>query len=177
MTLVGQEPVLFRGSIFDNVSLGVEGATLEMVRKACREANASNFIEAFPGGYDTNVGEKRHSLSGGQKQRIAIARALIRSPTILLLDEATSALDAESEKVECLSQNKIQIVEEALSAVSKGRTTITIAHRLATIQKSDRIFVIEEGSVLEEGTHEELLETRGKYYQMAMAQDLRVDSE
>jgi ABC-type multidrug transport system fused ATPase/permease subunit len=159
---VGQEPVLFSGSIAENLRYGKLNATQEEIEEACKSANAHNFISEFPDEYETNVGEKGTQLSGGQKQRIAIARAIIKNPSILLLDEATSALDTESEK----------IVQQALDNVMKGRTTIVIAHRLSTIRHANLIVCIEAGQVIEQGTHEELMEKAGLYRQLVDRQTL-----
>jgi ABC-type multidrug transport system fused ATPase/permease subunit len=144
--IVPQEVMLFAGTIADNISYGKPNATQAEIEKAAEEANALEFIQRFPEGLQTMVGERGVKLSGGQRQRIAIARALLKDPTILLLDEATSSLDAESERV----------VQEALDRLMEGRTSIVIAHRLATIKDVDRIFVIEGGEVVEAGTHDEL---------------------
>ncbi|KAH7322493.1 ATP-binding cassette, subfamily B, member 1 [Stachybotrys elegans] len=169
--LVQQEPVLFNDTIFNNVAQGLVGTEHEyadertrrdMVTRACKEANASEFIENLPNGYDTNVGERAGLLSGGQKQRIAIARSIISNPPVLLLDEATSALDANSEKV----------VQQALDRVSMSRTTIVIAHKLATIMKADNIIVFGHGEVLEQGTHQSLLQRNGPYAALVHAQSL-----
>ncbi|KAK4517720.1 uncharacterized protein ATC70_001062 [Mucor velutinosus] len=167
MALVSQEPILFDMSILDNIKFGVDEskeATQEEVEAACRAANIHDFIASLPDGYSTRVGDKASQLSGGQKQRVAIARALIRKPKVLLLDEATSALDSESEK---LVQGAIDnIIEEG------GRTTITIAHRLSTIQNADLICVVKSGRVVEQGTHWELLNMRGVYYDLVRQQSL-----
>ncbi|CAB3407204.1 unnamed protein product [Caenorhabditis bovis] len=162
IALVSQEPVLFNASIFENITLGLDGVTLDEVREACECANASKFIENFPLGYDTIVGEGGGSLSGGQKQRIAIARAIVRKPKILLLDEANSALDAESDR----------IVQNALRMASHGRTSITITHRLSTIQNCDMIHYVSDGRITESGTHSDLLKLNGKYANLVAAQSL-----
>ncbi|XP_065655130.1 ATP-dependent translocase ABCB1 isoform X3 [Hydra vulgaris] len=159
--VVSQEPILFDMSIAENISFGaVHEVSQSDIEKAARNANAHDFISALPKGYDTRVGERGAQLSGGQKQRIAIARALIRNPIVLLFDEATSALDTESEK----------IVQEALDKVSKGRTTIVIAHRLSTVKNADVIVVVKEGKVAEFGTHNELISKKGLYHQLVLLQ-------
>lgn len=154
MALVPQEVILFSGSIKDNIQFGKENASMEEIRKAAEKANALEFIDSFPEGFETEVGDRGVQLSGGQKQRIAIARAILKNPTILILDEATSALDTESEK----------LVQEALDRLMENRTSFIIAHRLSTIRKADLILVIENGAVVEKGTHEELInKTDGVY--------------
>ena len=158
--VVSQEPVLFDTTIAENIRYGKKDVTRKEIEKAARNANAHDFISALLDGYNTLVGESGTQLSGGQKQRIAIARALVRDPKILLLDEATSALDTESEA----------IVQSALDHARKGRTTIVIAHRLSTIQTADVIASIEDGQVVEQGTHAELMKKKGLYYDLVMAQ-------
>jgi ATP-binding cassette subfamily B (MDR/TAP) protein 1 len=157
ISLVAQEPTLFQGTIKENILLGVDESTsTEQLHQACRDAEIHDFICSLPEGYHTDVGSKGITLSGGQKQRIAIARALIRDPKILLLDEATSSLDSESEK----------LVQAAFERAGKDRTMVVVAHRLATVQNADVIFVLGEGKVLETGNHSSLLRERKVYYQM-----------
>jgi ATP-binding cassette, subfamily B, bacterial len=152
--VVPQEIILFGGSIAENIAYGKPWATKEEIVEAARKANALDFIESFPDGFETLVGERGVKLSGGQRQRIAIARAILKDPAILILDEATSSLDAKSEV----------LVQQALEKLMEGRTTIVIAHRLSTIKKVDRIFVIQEGRLAEMGTHAELsVEDNGIY--------------
>jgi subfamily B ATP-binding cassette protein MsbA len=151
--LVPQETILFGGTILDNIRYGDEKATQEEVVAASRAAHAHDFIMSFPDQYQTIVGEKGINVSGGQRQRIAIARAIVKNPRILLLDEATSALDSESER----------LVQEALEQLMKGRTTFVIAHRLTTIQRADRILVLNKGRLVETGTHAELIDHKGLY--------------
>ena len=153
MSIVAQETVLFNDSIEGNILMGKPNATHEEVVAAAKVANAHSFIEESSEGYNTNIGDKGTKLSGGQRQRLSIARAVLKNPEILILDEATSALDTESEK----------LVQEALTTLLEGRTSIVIAHRLSTIYNADRIYVIDQGHVAEEGTHKELLEKNGIY--------------
>ncbi|TVY37341.1 ABC transporter [Lachnellula subtilissima] len=159
LSLVAQEPSLFDGTLRENILLGMDQDTTEdeTLYQACRNAEIHDFISSLPDGYDTEVGTKGVALSGGQKQRIAIARALIRNPRVLLLDEATSNLDSETEKS----------VQAVFEKTGKGRTMVVVAHRLATIQNADVIFVIGDGKVVEQGNHSMLLRKRGLYYQMA----------
>ncbi|XP_073126542.1 ABC transporter B family member 19-like [Henckelia pumila] len=154
--MVGQEPVLFATTIFENVMMGKENATKKEVITACMAANAHNFITGLPQGYDTEVGDRGTQLSGGQKQRIALARAVIKDPKILLLDEATSALDPESEVV----------VQKAIDKISTGRTTVIIAHRLATVKNAHTIVVLDHGYVIEIGNHNQLMEKSGAYFDL-----------
>ena len=161
IALVSQQPVLYQGTIRENILAGKEGeVTDEEVEAACRDANIYDFIVSMPEGFDTSVGIGGALLSGGQKQRIAIARALIRSPKILLLDEATSALDSESEHV----------VQAALDRAAKGRTTITVAHRISTIRNADLVYVIDQGRVVESGQHTELMNLNGRYAELVRMQ-------
>ncbi|KAK9436150.1 ABC multidrug transporter Mdr1 [Metarhizium brunneum] len=164
IALVSQEPTLYQGTIKENILLGSAKEVVpdEAIEFACREANIYDFIISLPEGFNTVVGSKGTLLSGGQKQRIAIARALIRDPKILLLDEATSALDSESEHV----------VQAALDKAAKGRTTIAVAHRLSTIQKADIIYVFDQGRIVEEGTHSELMKKNGRYAELVNLQSL-----
>ncbi|KAF5577940.1 ATP-binding protein cassette subfamily B (MDR TAP) member 1 [Fusarium pseudocircinatum] len=168
IALVSQEPTLYQGTIRDNILLGTarEDVSDKDIEHATREANIYDFIVSLPDGFNTVVGSKGALLSGGQKQRIAIARALIRDPKILLLDEATSALDSESEHV----------VQAALDKAAKGRTTIAVAHRLSTIQKADIIYVFDQGRIVEEGTHSELMKKNGRYAELVNLQSLEKQS-
>lgn len=155
MAMVPQDVLLFGGSIFENIVYGKADATQEEVEAAAKKANAHDFIVSFPEGYQTIVGERGIKLSGGQRQRIAIARAILKDPVILILDEATSSLDSESE----------YLVQEALNKLMEGRTSFVIAHRLSTIRNADKIVVLEEGRIIESGTHTELLNMEGGLYQ------------
>ncbi|MEN9973218.1 MAG: hypothetical protein RIS20_1565 [Bacteroidota bacterium] len=153
MAIVPQEVILFSGSIRENILFGNPNATLEEVIEAAKQANAWEFIDNFPNKLETEVGDRGIQLSGGQKQRIAIARAILKNPTILILDEATSALDSESER----------LVQDALDKLMKGRTSIVIAHRLSTIRNADQILVLQAGIIEESGTHQSLMELKGLY--------------
>ena len=152
--IVPQEVLLFGGSIRENIGYAKPGATEDEIITAAKKANAWQFISQFPEGLDTLVGERGIKLSGGQRQRVAIARAILKDPAILILDEATSSLDAESES----------LVQEALNELMKGRTTLIIAHRLATIRKVDRIYVLAGGKIVEQGNHQELVQDAAGIY-------------
>ncbi|MEP6849701.1 MAG: ABC transporter ATP-binding protein, partial [Acidobacteriota bacterium] len=154
--VVLQDNFLFDGTVLENIRFSNPGASLAEIKEVCRIANADEFIEKFPNGYDTVVGERGVKLSGGQRQRIAIARALLADPRILILDEATSSLDSESEA----------LIQQGLNNLRKGRTTFVIAHRLSTIRSADQILVVEAGEILERGTHDELIGMEGRYKQL-----------
>jgi ABC-type multidrug transport system fused ATPase/permease subunit len=154
MAFVPQEVILFSGTIRENIAFGNPDASTEAVELAAKKANAFDFIKGFPEGFETEVGDRGIQLSGGQKQRVAIARAILKDPTILILDEATSALDAESER----------LVQEALDNLMENRTSFIIAHRLSTIRKADTILVMEQGQIVEKGSHEELIKIEDGVY-------------
>ena len=160
MAVVPQEVLLFGGTIRENIEYGRPGANEEEIIEAAKKANAHEFIDAFPEGYDALVGPRGVKLSGGQRQRVAIARAVLADPKILLLDEATSALDSESER----------LVQEALDKLMKGRTSLIIAHRLATVKSADKILVLKDGKIVEDGSHVELMEKEGTYRLLAQTQ-------
>lgn len=158
--MVLQETFLFRGTIYENIAYAKPGATPEEVIRAAKIANAHDFITELPDGYETVLGERDINLSGGERQRIAIARAVLHNPRILILDEATSAIDTETER----------LVQEAIERLVEGRTTFVIAHRLSTLRKADRLFVIDKGQLKEVGTHAELLKSKGIYYKLFTTQ-------
>ena len=160
MGVVTQESILFNDTIFNNIAFGKEGVSEQAVMEAARIANAHDFIMQTENGYQTFIGERGSKLSGGQRQRLSIARAVLKNPPILILDEATSALDSESEK----------LVQEALFNLMKNRTSLIIAHRLSTIQHADEILVVQEGQIVERGTHQQLLEQRGTYWKLSTLQ-------
>lgn len=159
--MVTQESVLFNDSVYNNIAMGKENATREEIIEAAKIANAHNFIESLPQGYDTNIGDDGGKLSGGQKQRVSIARAVLKNPPIMILDEATSALDTESER----------FVQDALEKMMKNRTSLVIAHRLSTIQKADHIVVMERGEIVEQGSHQQLMDNNNVYRKLVELQN------
>ena len=162
MGIVSQETILFNDSIRNNIAMGRPSADQQQIEAAARVANAHDFIMQTESGYDTNIGDRGMKLSGGQRQRLSIARAVLKNPEILILDEATSALDTESEK----------LVQEALTSLLEGRTSVVIAHRLSTIHNADRIIVIDSGRIAEQGTHAELIAKGGIYAKLIEMQSL-----
>ena len=160
--VVTQDSILFNDSVRNNLSLGAKEIKDEEFNKALKIANAFDFVNSLEEGIDTNIGEGGGKLSGGQRQRLCIARAVLQNPPLLILDEATSALDTESEK----------LVQEALEKVMEGRTAIVIAHRLSTIKNADRIVVLDQGQIVEQGTHEELFAQKGEYFKLCNMQNL-----
>jgi ATP-binding cassette subfamily B protein len=165
--LVLQEPFFFFGTIADNIAYGMPEASRDEIVAAARAAHAHEFILRMPQGYDSLVGERGQGLSGGERQRISIARALLINPRILILDEATSAVDTETEKE----------IQKALDNLVRGRTTIAIAHRLSTLRKADRLVVMDKGEIVEEGTHDALMETQGAYWRLYEAQQRQAQAE
>ncbi len=165
MGVVNQESILFNDTIFNNIAFGKTDVTIEQVETAARIANAHNFILETDKGYETNIGDRGTKLSGGQRQRICIARAVLNNPPIMLLDEATSALDTESEK----------LVQDALNNLMKNRTSLIIAHRLSTIQNADIIVVLENGKIVEQGDHHQLINNNGLYRRLIDMQTFNAD--
>jgi subfamily B ATP-binding cassette protein MsbA len=165
--VVPQDPALMKGSLAYNISYGFDAAAVESIRRAAAVAGIDEYISSLPGGYDSEVGERGVTLSGGQRQRVAIARAIVRDPVILLMDEATSSLDAMVE-----SQ-----VQRAMSVAMSGRTSLVIAHRLSTIRDSDRILVMSDGVIVEEGSHVELMSSRGHYFNLYSLQGGAEDAQ
>jgi ATP-binding cassette, subfamily B, bacterial len=162
ISVVPQETVLFNASIRENISYGLPDVSDAEIANALAMANAQEFIDQMPEGLDTEIGERGASLSGGQRQRLAIARAIIRDPKILILDEATSALDTESEL----------LIQDAISKLRKDRTTFIVAHRLSTVRDADRIAVMENGRIVEIGTHNQLIEQSGRYKELVNTQNV-----
>ncbi|MCP3875468.1 MAG: ATP-binding cassette domain-containing protein, partial [Desulfobacteraceae bacterium] len=161
ISIVTQEPILFNETVRDNIKYGKSDASDEEIEIAAKSAYAYDFIQGFPKGFDTRIGELGNRLSGGEKQRLCIARALIKDAPILILDEATSALDAEAEKV----------VQKALGNLMKNRTTLVIAHRLSTIEYADRVILLKNGEIKEQGTHDALMEQKGEYFKLQTMQN------
>jgi ATP-binding cassette subfamily B protein len=166
ISLVPQEPVIFSGSVLENIRYGAPDATPAQVEAAAQAAYADEFIHQLPQGYLTDLGDRGIRLSGGQRQRLAIARAILKNAPLLLLDEATSALDAHSERM----------VQAALQTAMKGRTTLVIAHRLATVMRADVIWVLDHGRLVEQGTHPSLIQQGGLYAKLAALQFDSMDS-
>jgi subfamily B ATP-binding cassette protein MsbA len=160
--LVSQDSILFNDSIRNNILLGISSKTEAEIMEAAKIANAHEFIDEMPNGYDSNIGDSGNKLSGGQKQRLSIARAVLKNPPIMILDEATSALDTESER----------LVQDALEKMMKNRTSVVIAHRLSTVQKADLIVVLLKGKIIEQGNHEELIAKNGVYTKLVEMQTL-----
>jgi len=157
MGIVSQDSILFNDTIFNNIRLGNVNSSEQEVMEAAKIANAHEFIKATENGYNTNIGDSGNKLSGGQKQRLSIARAILKNPEILILDEATSSLDTESER----------LVQDALNKLMHSRTSLVIAHRLSTIQNADEILVLENGSIIERGTHQDLITQNGHYKKLS----------
>ncbi len=169
VSLVSQDTQLFDGTVRDNILFGIEsGGSEQALIEAARDANIHDFIQSLPNGYNTACGKKGMAFSGGQRQRLAIARALVRNPSILLLDEATSALDSENEIEIKKAMRKV-----TTGRAAEGRTTVVVTHRLSTVQDADCIFVLVKGSMVEKGTHVELIERKGVYWSMCEKQDLQ----